>query len=52
MAKQFEVLYQDCGACYYDRTLPLIPKNRRYLNPTTYPFWKETEDITNRVSTR
>ena len=52
ISKQFEVLYQGCGACYYDGTLPVIPKNRRYLKPTTYLFWKETEDVTNRVSTR
>ena len=52
MSKQFKVEYHGCGACYADRTLQLISRNGGCYKPTTYPFWKEPEDVINRVSTR
>ena len=52
MSKEFKVQYHGCGASYADGTLPLISKNGGCFKPTTYLFWKEPEDITNRVNTR
>ena len=52
MSKQFEVLYQGCGACYYNRTLPLISKKGDCSILTAEPSWKDPEDVTNSVKTR
>ena len=52
MSKQFKVKYNSCGTCYADGTLQLISRNGGCYKPTTYPFWKEPEDVINRVSTR
>ena len=52
MSKQFEVLYQGCGACYYNRTLPLISKKGGCSIPTAERSWKDPEDVTNSVKTR
>ena len=52
MSKQFKFEYHACGACFVDGTLPLISRMGGCYKPTTYPFWKESEDVINRVSTR
>ena len=52
MSKQFKVECLSCGACYADGTLLLISRIGGCYKPTTYPFWKEPKDVTNRVSTR
>ena len=52
MSKQFKVKYHACGSCFANGTLPLISRMGGCYKPTTYPFWKEPEDVINRVSTR
>ena len=52
MSKQFKVKYHGCGACFADGTSPLISRMGGCYKLTTYPFWKEPEDVINRVSTR
>ena len=51
-SKQFKVEYHACGDCFADGTLPLISRKDICYKTTTYPFWKEQEDVINRVRTR
>ena len=51
MSKQFKVEYHACSDCFADGTWPLISRKDDCYK-TTYPFWKEPEDVINRVSTR
>ena len=46
------VVYHGCGNNYMDGTRKIVPKNRRCITPTYYPFWKKPIDVRNRVETR
>ena len=46
------VVYHGCGNCYLDGTRKVLPKNRKCVRPTHYPFWKKPIDVRNRVETR
>ena len=52
MSKQFKVECHACGACFADRTLTLISRMAGCYKPTTYPLWKEPEDVIYTVSSR
>ena len=43
-----------CRCCngYLDGTRKILPKNRKCVRPTHYPFWKKPIDVRNRVETR
>ena len=43
------VVYHGCGNGYLDGTRKILPKNRKCVRPTHYPFWKRPIDIRNRV---
>ena len=46
------VVCDGCGNGYLDRTRKIVPKNRKCLMSTYYPFWKKPIDVRNRVETR
>ena len=46
------VVYHGCGNGYIDGTRKIVPKNRRCIAPTYYPFWKRPIDVRNKVETR
>ena len=46
------VVYHGCGNGYLDGTRKIVPKNRKCIRPTYYPFWKKPIDVCNRVETR
>ena len=46
------VVYHGCGNNYMDGTRNIVPKNRRCIAPTYYPFWKKPIDVRNKVETR
>ena len=46
------VVYHGCGNGYLDGTRKIVPKNRKCIRPTYYPFWKKPIDVHNRVETR
>ena len=46
------VVYHGCGNGYLDGTRKIVPKNRKCIAPTYYPFWKKPIDVINRVETR
>ena len=46
------VVYHGCGKNYIDGTREIVPKNRKCIRPTYYPFWKKPIDVRNRVETR
>ena len=46
------VVYHGCGNGYLDGTRKILPKNRKCVRPTHYPFWKKPIDVRNRVETR
>ena len=46
------VVYHGCGNGYLDGTRKIVPKNRKCIRPTHYPFWKKPIDVRNRVETR
>ena len=46
------VVYHGCGKNYLDETREIVPKNRKCIRLTYYPFWKKPIDIRNRVKTR
>ena len=46
------VFYHGCGKNYIDGTREIVPKNRKCIRPTYYPFWKKPIDVRNRVETR
>ena len=46
------VTYHGCGNGYLDGTRKIIPKNRKPITATHYPFWKKAIDVRNRVETR
>ena len=46
------VVYHGCGNGYLDGTGKIVPKNRKCIMPTYYPFWKKPIDLRNRVETR
>ena len=37
---------------YLDGTREIVPKNRKCIGPTYYPFWKKPIDVRNRVEAR
>ena len=45
-------IYHGCGLCYEDRTDALISKSSACLNPTSYLFWKDPVDASNRMKTK
>ena len=45
-------IYHGCGLCYEDGTVALISKSGACLNPTSYPFWKDPVDVSNRMKTK
>ena len=45
------VVYHGCGNGYLDGTRKIVPKNRKCLMPTYYPFWKKSIDVRNRAET-
>ena len=46
------VLYHGCDNSYQDATRKIVPKNRKCIAPTYYPFWKKPIDVCNNVETR
>ena len=46
------VVYHGCGNNYLNGTRKIVPKNRKSIRPTHYPFWKKPIDVWNRVETR
>ena len=46
------VVYHGCGNSYQDGTRKIVPKNRKCIAPTYYPFWKKPIDVRNKVETR
>ena len=46
------VVYHGCGNGYLDGTRKIVPKNRKYIRPTYYPFWKKPINVHNTVETR
>ena len=46
------VVYHGCGKYYFDGTKEIVFKNRRFIKPTYYPFWKKPIGVRNRVETR
>ena len=46
------VVYHGCRKNYLDGTREIVLKNRKYIRPTYYPFWKKPIDVRNRVETR
>ena len=46
------VTYHGFGNGYLDGTRKIVPKNRKYIRATRYPFWKKRIDVRNRVETR
>ena len=46
------IVCHGCGNGYLDGKRKIIPKNRKCLMPTYYPFWKKPIDVRNRVETR
>ena len=46
------VVCHGCGNVYLDGTRKIVPKNRKCIRPTYYPFWKKPIDVRNRVETR
>ena len=46
------VVYHDCGNGYLDGTRKIVPKYRKCIAPTYYPFWKKPIDVCNREETR
>ena len=45
-------VYHGCGNNYLDGTRKIVPKNRKCIKPTHYPFCKKPIDVRNRVETR
>ena len=39
------VVYHDCGNGYLDGTRKIVPKYRKCIAPTYYPFWKKPIDV-------
>ena len=46
------VIYHGCGNSYQDGTRKIVPKNRKCIAPTYYPFLKKPIDVRNKVETR
>ena len=46
------VVYHGCGNSYQDETRKIVPKNRKYIAPTYYPFWKKPIDVRIKVEIR
>ena len=46
------VTYHGRGNGYFDGTRKLVPKNRKCIKATHYPFWKKPIYDRNRVETR
>ena len=46
------VTYHGCGNSYLDGTRKIVPKNRKSIRATHYPFWEKPIDVSNRVETR
>ena len=46
------VVYHGCGNGYLDGTRKIVPKYRKCIAPTYYPFWKKPIDVCNREETR
>ena len=54
MLKNFSqkfVVYHGCGAWYHDGTNKIVSKNRKCIRPNE-PFWKNPNDVRNKVETR
>ena len=45
------VTYHGCGSGYLHGTRKIVPKNRKCIRATHYPFWKKLIDGRNRVET-
>ena len=55
MVKNFSqkfVVYHGCGAWYHDGTNKILRKNRKCIHPTFEPFWKNPNNVHNKVETR
>ena len=46
------VVYHGCGAWYHNVTNKIVSKNRKCILPTYEPFWKNPNDVRNKVETR
>ena len=46
------VVYHDCGNGYLDGTRKIVPKYRKCIAPTYYPFWKKPIDVRSGEETR
>ena len=46
---QTVVVYHGCHKNYLDGTREIVLKNRKYIRPTYYPFWKKPIDVRNTV---
>ena len=46
------VVYHGCGNSYHNGIRELVPKNRKCIAPTYYPFWKRPIDVRNKIETR
>ena len=46
------VTYHCCGNGYVNGTRKIVPKNRKCIRVTNYPFWKKPIEVRNRVETR
>ena len=46
------VIYHGCGNGYIDGTRKIVPKNKRCIAPTYYPFWKRLIDVRNKAERR
>ena len=44
--------YHGCGASCYDETNKIVSKNRKCISSTYKPFWKNANDVRNKVQTR
>ena len=44
------VTYHGCGNGYLDGTRKIVPKNRKCIRATHYPFWKKAIDVRNSIN--
>ena len=45
------VTYNGCGNGYLNGTRKIVPKNRKCIRATHYPFWKKSINVRNTVET-
>ena len=45
------VTYHGCGNVYLGVTRKIVPKIRKCIRATHYPFWKKPIDVRNRAET-